>query len=227
MGYVEDIEAEPNTAADPSENRFLPVLETIVELLDDGYDHPEVWEALAQAAQQDDVGQVSDLIVSLLPHQPSRPAKILETIAAVLHALSRNHAEGLASLGRLSAENAHCPQIAGAFFFVHRAAHPTKSADLSDRFCEAPFVKFETLMDGEVAPCCSIWTQKRLGRLDNQSFEEIWNSADAQAMRASILDGSYRYCNKQRCTLIMDDHLPKRDEVTDPELRAVIEEGRT
>jgi len=120
-----------------------------------------------------------------------------------------------------------CPQVAGACFFVSRLGDPARSADLSERFCTSPFVKFETLVDGTVAPCCSIWTKQRLGRLDSQTFEEIWNSDDAQAMRTSILDGSFRYCNKQRCSLINDDLLPKRADITDPAMRRVIDEGLT
>jgi hypothetical protein len=143
-----------------------------------------------------------------------------------LHALSVDRARGLAFLAGLAAQHAHCPQIAGAIFFLERHGAGA-SADLSDRFCEAPFVKFETLIDGTVAPCCSIWTQQRLGHLDGSTAEQIWNSPSAQAMRASILDGSYSRCNKLRCTLINEGTLPKRDDVTDPAMRAVIDQGIT
>ena len=208
--------------ADPAASRFFPVLSNLVDRLGDGLDHPEVWPLLADAARHDDVVELRDLVEVIAPGQSAPVRKILNLIGGLLHALSVDRERGFAFLAGMAAQHAHCPQIAGALFFLDR--HGTdKSADLSTRFCEAPFVKFETLMDGTVAPCCSIWTQQRLGHLDGNTAEQIWNSPSAQAMRASILDGSYRYCHKQRCTLINDDALPLRDEVTDPAMREVID----
>lgn len=220
---------EASIAATRSEqpSPFLPLLENVVGLLDDQLDHPEIWAALAEASLHDDVADLRTLINSALPFQGGHVAKSLHVVAAMLEALCSDRATGLAGLDRIALSHPHCPQVAGAQFFVQRHGDPTRSADLSDRFCEAPFIKFETLMDGSVAPCCSIWTQKRLGHLDGQTADEIWNSPSAQAMRGSILDGSYRYCHKQRCTFITEDVLPKRDDVTDPVLRADIDENRT
>lgn len=206
---------------------FLPLLENVVALLDDQTDHPEIWAALAEASRHDDVADLRTLIGTILPLQDGNAAKSLQTVAAVLTALCADRAAGLADLDRIALLHPHCPQVAGAQFFVQRHDDPDRSADLRGRFCDAPFIKFETLMDGSVAPCCSIWTQARLGHLDGQTAEEIWNSASAQAMRGSILDGSYRYCHKQRCTFIMDDTLPKREDVLDPARRADIDENRT
>lgn len=215
-------DAEPRIEDHP----YFPVIAGVVQQLEDNTDHPEVWQALAAAAEHD-VADLRDFLDTLRPLQQGPTLKALDIIAGILHALTVDREEGLTFLNRMTLDNAHCPQVAGAIFFVQRHGQDGPSADLSDRFCESPFVKFETLMDGTVAPCCSIWTQQRLGSLDGQTFEQIWNSASSQAMRASILDGSYRYCNKLRCSMIIDDELPKRDEVTDPALRAVIEEGRT
>ncbi|MEP9359189.1 SPASM domain-containing protein [Sphingomonas sp. KR3-1] len=223
QGFVPD--AGP-AVADPMASRFFPVLSSLVDRLGDGLDHPDVWPLLADAAGNDDVVELRDLIEILEPGQAAPVSKILNLLGGMLHALSVNRERGLAFLAAMAAQHAHCPQIAGAIFFVER--HGTaKSADLSSRFCDAPFVKFETLMDGTVAPCCSIWTQQRLGQLDGSTADQIWNSDAAQAMRASILDGSYRFCNKQRCTFINEDALPLRDDVTDPAMRAVIDGGIT
>jgi len=216
------------TAAPREEtNPFLPLLENVIGLLDDQTDHPEVWSALAEASHHNDVADLRTLIATILPFQDGQIAKSLGTVAAVLESVCADRAAGLGELDRIALLYPHCPQVAGAQFFVQRHGDPHRSADLSDRFCEAPFIKFETLMDGSVAPCCSIWTQARLGHLDGQTAEDIWNSPSAQAMRGSILDGSYRYCNKQRCTLITDDVLPKRHDITDPVRRADIDKNRT
>ncbi len=214
------------TAVDPAQSPFFPILSNLVDALADGLDHPEIWPLLANAAGHDDVAELRDLIALLEPEQDARVRKTMNLLGGMLHALSVDRHRGITFLREQMAHHPHCAQTAGAIFFLERFG-TEKSADLSDRFCEAPFVKFETLMDGTVAPCCSIWTQQRLGHLEGQTFEQIWNSPEAQAMRESILDGSYRYCNKQRCTLINEDALPLRDEISDPALRSAIDENRT
>ncbi|HWP08325.1 MAG TPA: SPASM domain-containing protein [Polyangiaceae bacterium] len=104
---------------------------------------------------------------------------------------------------------------------------PKPARDLERKFCSHPFRKFETLVDGNVAPCCSLWVEERLGNIDQQSFEEIWNSDAAQRIRRSIHDGSFAYCRKDRCKYIIHGTLPDRDAVTDPYLRQVIDEQQT
>lgn len=105
-------------------------------------------------------------------------------------------------------------------------AHPN-GVDLRTKFCPAPFRQFETLIDGNVAPCCSLWVEQRIGNIDRQSFEEIWNSDTAQRIRESVHDGSFSYCRKDRCVFLIHGTLPDRDAVTDPEMRAIIESRAT
>lgn len=217
------VASEPSAATTPD---YLQILENVVAHLEDGLDHPEIWQLLG-AASSAEIADLFGLTEGLLGRQGGTVLKSLTVLLGILHALGSNRDAGLGVLDRLAVQNAHCPQVAGALFFVQRHGQGGPSPDLSDRFCDSPFVKFETLMDGTVAPCCSIWTEQRLGNLDGQSFAQIWNSEAAQAMRASILDGSYRHCNKQRCSFIIDDVLPRRDAVTDPDLRHIIDANVT
>lgn len=204
---------------------FLPIMEDIADILADGHDHPEVWRAVADAARHD-VTDLRALLDRLSGIWRGTAARTVDLVGGMLHALTVDRDAGLAFLNGMLAQHPHCPQVAGAIFFTQRHGSDGPSADLTGRFCEAPFIKFETLVDGTVAPCCSIWTNLRLGQLDGQAAEQIWNSPAAQAMRASILDGSFRYCNKLRCSHIIDDTLPQAAEVDDPQLRAVIDEQR-
>jgi hypothetical protein len=218
--------ATPDAAA--IEASYLHALQDIVNVLSDGTDHPEVWAVLSDVAEGEGVATLLRVIRDLRAGQfDPRVGKAMDIVAALAIGLSGNRALGLEMLRETEVRDPHCPQIAGAYFFLDRAHDPLRSPDLSDRFCSAPFEKFETLLDGSVAPCCSIWTQHRLGNLDGQSADQIWNSAAAQEMRESILDGSYRHCHKQRCTLITDDTLPKKAEVADPRLRRIIDENLT
>jgi hypothetical protein len=221
-----DAPATPDAAA--LEASYLHALQDIVNVLADGTDHPEVWAVLKEVADAEGVATLLRVIRNLRPNQyDPRVAKAMDIVAALAIGLAGNRAKGLEMLREIEVRDPHCPQVAGAYFFLDRANDPVRSPDLSERFCQAPFEKFETLIDGTVAPCCSIWTQKRLGSLDGQSADEIWNSASAQEMRESILDGSYRHCHKQRCTLITDDTLPKKAEITDARLRRIIDENLT
>jgi len=220
--------AEAALSDDPVAASFHRGLEQIAAALSDNLDHPEVWEVLKAVAEQDDVPALLRLIRDLRPQQYDlQIIKSLDVIAAVIVGLGIDKLTGLQMLTDRGSEYPLCPQVAGAHFFVSHAYDETRSADLSDRFCEAPFSKFETLIDGTVAPCCAIWTQKRLGQLDTQTADEIWNSDAAQEMRESILDGSFRYCNKRQCTPIAEGTLPKRDEITDPKLRRIIDTNQT
>lgn len=207
---------------------FIEHLGNIASILSDGLDHPEIWPILAHAGAAEDATDLIAILATLRPQQLNPfLVKVFDLVSGILTAGAGDQPKGMAMLKQMETLHSLCPQVAGACFFVSRLGDPGKSADLSTKFCESPFIKFETLIDGTVAPCCSIWTRKRLGNLEQQNFEEIWNSVDAMEMRESILDGSYRYCNKQRCTLIMDDSLPERDDIKKPDLRAIIDEGKT
>lgn len=206
---------------------FFGFLEQLTDILSDDLDHPEVWQALTDVSRQE-LLELQRLIRAFRPMQLDQAIiRAFDTLDGLIEVVAGDAVQGLTALRQTEAVSNLSPQAAGALFYATRLHDAERSADLSNRFCEAPFVKFETLIDGTVAPCCSICTKQRLGHLDHQSFDEIWNSAGAQAMRESILDGSYRYCNKSRCTLITEDALPERDAIQDPELRRVIDGGIT
>jgi MoaA/NifB/PqqE/SkfB family radical SAM enzyme len=208
--------------ADPLNTEAFKALTRLVHDMRDGLDHPEIWPLLRDVVDAGEHVDLLRLLRELRPAQAPTVGKIFDVVEAVVLAVGVAPAEGIEILKRLEAANGLCPQVAGAFFYVSRL-QSGRSPNLEAKFCAAPFEKFETLIDGTVAPCCSIWTQKRLGRLDRQNFEQIWNSADAQQMRASILDGSFRYCNKRRCTHIVDDALPDRNTISEPHLRTIID----
>jgi len=115
--------------------------------------------------------------------------------------------------------------------------------DLRGRFCSRPFEVlvstqatrwnpassgFEQVM-GESYLCdCVAWLPFSIGNIiDAESPDAIWNSSGAQEVRRSILDGDFRYCSRTLCPAIVNDTLPKREEVVAPRLRAIIDEERT
>lgn len=95
--------------------------------------------------------------------------------------------------------------------------------DLSNKFCHHPFDNFEPSEGGAVGVCCLAWLPQLIGNLNTETMDEIYNSPKAQDIRASILDGSFKYCDHRVCPLIQSGNLKNRDEVVNPRHRDIID----
>jgi MoaA/NifB/PqqE/SkfB family radical SAM enzyme len=85
---------------------------------------------------------------------------------------------------------------------------------LIDKFCPAPFEEAYINTDGDTFLCCPSTLPVAVGNIYNQkSWDEIWNSAAAQEIRRSILEGRFDYCNKRSCPKIIGGRLPDRSSV--------------
>lgn len=98
---------------------------------------------------------------------------------------------------------------------------------LKDRFCAAPFDALSTGWQGDAFICtCPAWMPFKIGNItEAESADTLWNSAKAIELRTSILDGSFRYCSRTLCSLINTRSLPRRSEVTRPDLAKQIREN--
>lgn len=75
------------------------------------------------------------------------------------------------------------------------------------RFCNRPYDHFHITHNGKTYACS--WASKReIGNLSQQSVQEICESPDAQALRESIEDQSFRYCRAVSCPFLSNDTLP-------------------
>ena len=64
--------------------------------------------------------------------------------------------------------------------------------------CNYPFESMQYTIDGAVTACC--WSTKYvLGNMYENSMLEIWNNERMQNFRASMHDGTYRYCDLDIC----------------------------
>lgn len=108
-----------------------------------------------------------------------------------------------------------------------RCTQPAADDDdrVQGRFCRAPFEYLETAPNGDVHFCCPAWLPAPIGNLHRQDAEQIWNSAAAQEIRASILDGSYRYCSRVHCPHISGDRLPPIDRLRNQRHRQIVASG--
>lgn len=92
--------------------------------------------------------------------------------------------------------------------------------------CPAPFERFDIGPDGQVMVCCGHWLPTHIGNFMTQPVQDVLNSPTAKAIRQSVTDGSYKYCNHLECTVMTQDALPRRDELQHPRTRkAVIDEN--
>ncbi|WP_051328858.1 radical SAM protein [Geminicoccus roseus] len=99
--------------------------------------------------------------------------------------------------------------------------------DPRGRFCAKPWRELELRPDLSGHACCPSWLAVPIGRADGAEGAAFWNSEAARAIRRSVLDGSFTWCSRLHCPHIAAEKLPRREEVTDPELAGIIRDERT
>ena len=97
-----------------------------------------------------------------------------------------------------------------------------KKPPFRGKICRKPFEYFEigTPREGRVPcySCCPTILPNITGDLAKQSLDEIWNSEEYKKIRASILDGSYKYCRTDLCPEIQSDNLLDIGAIEDPSI---------
>ena len=100
--------------------------------------------------------------------------------------------------------------------------------DHSDRFCPKPFEYAEIGPGGKTHLCCPVMVPTEAGDSQTgETFMDVWNSESAQAVRESILNGSFSHCVESLCPELQNGTLVKRDEVRIPDHKDIIENHRT
>ncbi|UCV06673.1 SPASM domain-containing protein [Dechloromonas denitrificans] len=88
--------------------------------------------------------------------------------------------------------------------------------------CRLPFEYAELTSSGDIAVCC--YLPKNLGNVNRRPFRKVWNSYFARKLRASMLDGSFRYCDKSLCRSMQsfDANLIQVDQLEDARLKEIV-----
>lgn len=68
--------------------------------------------------------------------------------------------------------------------------------DLKDYVCVVPFTALE-IHERHRFLCCASWLKKYLP--ENSSPKQAWESDEANDIRNSVLDGTYKHCDKNQC----------------------------
>src|SRR6056300_817361 len=75
--------------------------------------------------------------------------------------------------------------------------------------CPRPF---DTLLIDRLGSCyaceCQSWLPQSIGNLQLKELSEIVGSGMHQHLKASIKDGTYRYCNQNQCTYLASSGWP-------------------
>jgi MoaA/NifB/PqqE/SkfB family radical SAM enzyme len=83
----------------------------------------------------------------------------------------------------------------------------------TEKFCNVPFDQAYINPDGDTFLCCAAILPVPVGNIfKEKSWDRVWNSKIAQEIRFSILDGTYKYCNKRSCPTILNERfIPEQD----------------
>ena len=107
----------------------------------------------------------------------------------------------------------------------------SQALDKKDWICTQPF-NFAEIFDHTMYMCCPQWLPDNLGNPNN--IYENWISNKANDIRRSIVDGSYKFCNENKCPKLIGlkegksyGFIPKQefldniDEYTDSPIKSV------
>lgn len=103
----------------------------------------------------------------------------------------------------------------------------TKENRYSDFFCPVPFEFVYIDYNGNMNPHCEGLVTCSMGSLKAGSFFDVWNSDIAQKIRESILDGSFQFCDEQRCWALRERVLPNVEKINNQAHRDVIKNKLT
>jgi MoaA/NifB/PqqE/SkfB family radical SAM enzyme len=93
-----------------------------------------------------------------------------------------------------------------------------KPKSMRGKICLQPFTNVDVHSDGGVRCCSESWMRTWVGNIKEKPLSEIWNGETIKQIRASILDGSYSFCDWHQCPFYSNDehYLFTREELMDP-----------
>lgn len=204
------------------------IADLMLTVLSDGLDHPELWSAIPSFV--DTVPGLTETFQHRLGLEGQSSDRTSLIILLGMCGAAKGHAALMAErLEPLAVEYSQSPQIQGALFHLRGLADPgNPKYQLEGKICPIPFVQLDVLPASSYL-CCSSYLKKSVGSMGRKPWQEVWNSETAQAIRESIHDGSYRYCNKGTCPHIQSNNLVPAGELAarSDKWRAIVESAAT
>lgn len=100
---------------------------------------------------------------------------------------------------------------------------------MENKFCTVPFTTLHIYSFYATQCCPAFISNVNIGSLQDSSIDEIWNSPMAQQVRASVLDGSFCYCDFDVCYYSNPEYsyLKSRDDIEDEYWQDIINKRKT
>lgn len=187
------------------------MVDIMLDILADGLDHPELWSHIPDYLGNNPL--IADVLQQRLAMVRGADAAPIMILLAMCGEALGGLSEMIDVLVGLSADFSQSPLFQGALFHLRGLEDPSDPKyALESRLCETPFEQLDVL-DGSSHLSCASWLGTSVGSLSDGAWQDVWNSPTAEAIRASIHDGSYRFCNKGTCPKIQGNTLPTKDEL--------------
>lgn len=184
------------------------IVDLMLSVMSDGLDHPELWQLIPGFVESNPTLVPALHAVSLLA-KDGETVRSIRLLLALCDASRGRLRESIDSLEPIAADHSQSPLVQGVLFYLRGLADPEDPKyALTGKICETPFRQMDVL-ERTSHLCCASWLATSAGDLTTTDWRNVWNSEAAQAIRASVYDGSYRYCNKGACPKIQSNALPR------------------
>lgn len=98
------------------------------------------------------------------------------------------------------------------YTYSNRQMDFNKDLKLTGLYCYHPFNTITVDGFGDIYMCiCQAWLPVSVGKIwEFNNFEDIVASVKAREIQASIIDGTYRYCDHHTCSIIKEKQLKQK-----------------
>ncbi|EIZ78442.1 radical sam domain protein [Novosphingobium sp. Rr 2-17] len=202
-------------------------IDIMLSIMSDGLDHPELWILVPAIVAE------NPLIPQALHQRSTTEQSVrlrvqMQMLLGLSIAAGGSPRDALDGLMPLSAGESQNVQVQGVLFHLEGLIDPTNPKyQLTGKVCLRPFIELDVL-EGTTHLCCASWLPTSTGNLAGTPWRDVWNGDVARAIRTSMLDGSYRYCNKRTCPTIQSSQFRTIEELkADPQWSDIVTGSET
>ncbi len=202
-------------------------IDLMLSIMSDGIDHPELWTLVPAIIHENPL--IPDTLNHRYAMEPNGPLRVqLQMLLGLSIAAAGTADKALDSLMTLSTNESQNVQVQGLLFHLEGLVDPTNPKyQLTGKICIKPFIELDVL-ETSTHLCCASWLPTSTGNLAELPWREVWNGDLARAIRSSMLDGSYRFCNKRTCPTIQSSQFFTFEELeADPKWSDIVKTGET
>ncbi|MBQ1499961.1 MAG: radical SAM protein [Sphingomonas sp.] len=202
-------------------------IDLMLSVLSDGLDHPELWALIPSIVAENPL--VPEALLRRTAAEPSPRLRVqMQMLLGLCAATLSAPRDALDALMPLCSTESQNVQLQGALFHLEGLLDPgNPKYRLAGKLCLHPFVELDVL-ENSTHLCCASFLPTSTGNLTHTPWQDVWNGGAAQAIRASMFDGSFRFCNKRTCPKIQSNQLRDAGELAaEPEWREILARGDT